>query len=154
MEIGCGKGKFIMETAMKNPDINYVAVEVCLDVIIIAMEKVKAAGVTNVRFINFDAKDICEVFDKEEIEKIYLNFSDPWPKDRHKKRRLTHTRQLNNYKTFLKKDGRIFFKTDDDELFDILVESVNEDFYFEGVNLDIHKRYRADIKTAISFRKT
>ena len=118
IEVGMGKGKFIMETAMKNPDINYVAVEVCLDVIIIAMEKVKAAGVTNVRFINFDAKDICEVFEESEIDRIYLNFSDPWPKERHAKRRLTYRGYLYRYFRLLKPHGRICFKTDNVGLFD------------------------------------
>lgn len=122
LEIGCGKGKFITETAQKNPEINYVAVEVCLDVIIIAMEKVKAAGVTNVRFINFDAKDICEVFEEGEIERIYLNFSDPWKKARQAKRRLTYRSFLEKYAVVLSENGAVHFKTDNRPLFDFSLE--------------------------------
>ncbi len=122
LEIGCGKGKFIAETAQKNPEINYVAVEVCLDVIIIAMEKVKAAGVTNVRFINFDAKDICEVFAENEIERIYLNFSDPWKKARQAKRRLTYRSFLEKYAVVLSEAGELHFKTDNRPLFDFSLE--------------------------------
>lgn len=131
LEIGCGKGKFIMETAQKNPEINYVAVEVCLDVIIIAMEKVKAAGVTNVRFINFDAKDICEVFEESEIDRIYLNFSDPWKKAKQAKRRLTYRTFLEKYAVVLKESGSVHFKTDNRPLFDFSLEE------FESVEAEI-----------------
>lgn len=139
LEIGCGKGKFISETALKNPEINYVAVEVCLDVIIIAMEKVKAAGASNVRFINFDAKDICEVFAENEIDRIYLNFSDPWKKARQAKRRLTYRDFLDKYAVVLSEAGSVHFKTDNRPLFDF---SLEEFAYVEAqvseLSFDLH----------------
>lgn len=122
MELGCGKGSFIAQKAFMHPEKNFIAFDIKSEVLAIAKRNIEAVyGTThcpNVKITAFDIERIpLVVSPADTIDEIYINFCNPWPKDRHKKRRLTHTRQLNNYKTFLKKDGKIFFKTDDDELF-------------------------------------
>ncbi|HCI24074.1 MAG TPA: tRNA (guanosine(46)-N7)-methyltransferase TrmB, partial [Lachnospiraceae bacterium] len=97
IEIGMGKGKFIMGMAQAHPDINYIGIEKYSTVLLRAIQKMEENELPNVVFIRMDAEDICEVFDKEEIDKIYLNFSDPWPKDRHAKRRLPSREFLARY---------------------------------------------------------
>ncbi len=126
IEIGCGKGDFIVGTAAQNPDVNFLAIERVHDVLVMAAEKIKAAGLTNVRVCCCDAKSLTELFDSKSIDRIYLNFSDPWPKARHEKRRLTHRSFLDIYKTILKDDGEIHFKTDNRGLFDFSVEEFKE----------------------------
>ena len=118
LEIGCGKGTFITELAKRNPDNFYVAIEVVPDVIMLAMEKAKSQELKNVMFVCFDANDICDVFEEGELDGLYLNFSDPWPKTRHHKRRLTYIGFLEKYKKVIKNEGKIFFKTDNRPLFD------------------------------------
>ncbi len=118
LEIGCGKGDFIVGNALKNPDICYVAVEREPNVILLAMEKAQAAGVENVRFIDADAATLTDVFETDEVDRIYLNFSDPWPPKKRHKRRLTHENYLKVYDRFLKKDGEIHQKTDNTGLFE------------------------------------
>jgi len=122
VEIGCGKGGFITELARRNPNINYVAIEKCMDVIILAMEKVKAAELKNVKFLFGDANVLTEIFDEGEVERIYLNFSDPWKKARQAKRRLTYVTFLEKYKYVLCKNGEVHFKTDNRPLFDFSLE--------------------------------
>lgn len=122
LEIGCGKGTFITETAKRNPDKFYIAMEVIPDVILLAMEKAKEKEIQNVMFVCFDANEIEEVFDENELDGLYLNFSDPWPKARHAKRRLTFIKFLEKYKIILKPNGKIFFKTDNRPLFDFSLE--------------------------------
>ena len=122
LELGCGKGTFIANKAFMHPEKNYLAFDIKSEVLAIAKRNIEAVygavHCPNVKITAFDIERIPLVVSPQDtVEEIYINFCNPWPKDRHKKRRLTHTRQLNNYKTFLKKDGRIFFKTDDDELF-------------------------------------
>lgn len=122
MELGCGKGGFISQKAFMHPEKNWIAFDIKSEVLAIAKRNIEAVyGTThcpNVKITAFDIERIpLVVSPSDTIEEIYINFCNPWPKDRHKKRRLTHTRQLNNYKTFLKPGGKIFFKTDDDELF-------------------------------------
>ena len=127
MELGCGKGEFVAQICTAEPDYNYLAIDIKSEVLVLAKRAVEAAyleaygpekAVENVRVMSQDIERIAMMLAPEdEIDRIYINFCNPWPKDRHKKRRLTHTRQLNNYKTFLKPGGRIYFKTDDDELF-------------------------------------
>ena len=129
VELGCGKGSFTCETAMRMPDTLIVAIERVEDALVMAMEKVCAAQLNNVRFISMDASALGEVFAEGEADRIYINFCNPWPKAKHKKRRLTHTRQLVNYKKFLK--GELWFKTDDDELFEESFE------YFEEAGFEI-----------------
>ena len=118
IEVGMGKGKFITSLAAMHPDINYIGIEKYSSVLIRAIEKVEADPLPNIRFIRMDAEDIEQVFDKDETDRIYLNFSDPWPKDRHAKRRLPSGRFLARFANILKDDGTIEFKTDNRQLFD------------------------------------
>jgi tRNA (guanine-N7-)-methyltransferase len=133
IEIGMGKGKFISTLAQMNPDINYVGIEKYSSVLLRAVEKQDELQLGNLRFIRMDAENICQVFAKDEVDRIYLNFSDPWPKDRHAKRRLTSRQFFARYDEILKKNGRVEFKTDNRPLFDFSVEEVKE----AGWNLDV-----------------
>ena len=126
IEIGMGKGKFITQLAMENPDINYIGIEKYSSVLIRALEKCEGQEINNLRFIRMEAEYICDVFDEGEVDKIYLNFSDPWPKDRHAKRRLTSKQFFERYDVILKKDGFVEFKTDNDLLFQFSLEQVPE----------------------------
>ena len=126
IEIGMGKGRFITQLALENPDINYVGIEKYSSVLIRAIEKCQDIEVPNLRFIRMEAEYICDVFNKEEVDRIYLNFSDPWPKDRHAKRRLTSKQFFGRYDNILKKEGVVEFKTDNDLLFQFSLEQVPE----------------------------
>ena len=132
IEIGMGKGVFITTLALQNPDINYVGIEKYSSVLLRAVEKQDELQLPNLRFIRMDAENINEVFGKDEVDRIYLNFSDPWPKDRHAKRRLTSKQFFERYDGILKKDGIVEFKTDNDLLFQFSLEQVPE----AGWNLD------------------
>ncbi len=125
LEIGCGKGKFVCETALLNPDINFVACEKISNVIIDACERVTAEGIKNVYFLNCAAEVLAKYFRPHSIEKIYLNFSNPLPKDGYKKQRLTHPRFLDIYRGILKEGGRIIQKTDDRNFYLFSLESYN-----------------------------
>ena len=139
IEIGCGKGDFIVGTATKEPDVNFLAVEKVSDVLVIAAEKVKASGLDNVRVCCIDAKELTEIFEPHSIDRIYLNFSDPWPKARHEKRRLTYRSFLEIYKQILKEDGAIHFKTDNRGLFDFSLEEFKEfGIRMEKLTFDLH----------------
>lgn len=139
LEIGCGKGSFICETAKRNPDVNFIAVEKISNVIIAALEKVKAQEIKNVRFIISDAARVCEALEENSVSRLYLNFSDPWPKKGYAKRRLTHRDFLNKYKRILKKDGAVFFKTDNRPLFDFSLEEFEASgFTLKAVTNDLH----------------
>jgi tRNA (guanine-N7-)-methyltransferase len=116
-EFGCGKGKFIMTLAERNPDRNYIAVEGRGSIILRALEKAAREGRNNIVFVKEYIKDVTDYFDEDELSGIYLNFSDPWPKDRHAKRRLTHSRYLEGYRSILKNSCCIELKTDNDEMF-------------------------------------
>ncbi len=122
LEIGCGKGGFICKMAENNPDKFYIAVELITDALITALEYAKSQGIQNIRFINTNAVMLPEIFDKGDISVIYLNFSDPWPKARHSKRRLTYRSFLEKYRSILSDDGKIIFKTDNRALFDFSLE--------------------------------
>lgn len=124
IEIGMGKGKFIMELAAMNPDINYIGIEKYSSVLVRAIEKRQEQELSNVIFIRMDAENIEEVFKPQEVDQIYLNFSDPWPKDRHAKRRLTSKEFFARYHHILKKDGLVLFKTDNKDLFDFSLEQI------------------------------
>ncbi len=125
IEIGMGKGSFIMEMARRNPDINYIGIEKYSSVLIRAVEKrVQEPEMKNLFFIRMEAEYIGDVFEKGEVAYIYLNFSDPWPKDRHAKRRLTSRQFLARYETILAEDGGVTFKTDNVSLFDFSLEEV------------------------------
>lgn len=139
IEIGMGKGKFLMELAEKNPDISYIGIEKYSSVLVRALEKMEEKPLNNVHFIRMDAEYIPQVFDKGEVDQIYLNFSDPWPKDRHAKRRLTSRQFLKRYDQILKENGRIIFKTDNRELFDFSLEEVkNAGWTLELCTFDLH----------------
>lgn len=124
IEIGMGKGRFIYTLASMNPNINYVGIEKYSSVLIRAIQKMEENPLPNLKFIRMDAENITEKFEKSEVDKIYLNFSDPWPKDRHAKRRLPSAEFLNRYDQILKPDGYIEFKTDNKMLFDFAVEQL------------------------------
>lgn len=127
IEIGMGKGQFIMELARQNPDINYLGIEKYSSVLVRAIEKRKQEeSMTNLYFIRMDAEYIENVFAENEVANIYLNFSDPWPKDRHAKRRLTSTHFFEHYDHILAPDGCVMFKTDNRPLFDFSLEQVPE----------------------------
>ena len=139
VEIGCGKGKFIIENAEKNPDINYIAIEKVPDVILLAAEKVKEKKLENVRFMMCDAKGLNEIFEEKSVDRIYLNFSDPWPKAKHYKRRLTYKTFLDVYRFILKDEGAIHFKTDNIGLFEFSLEQFAQDSWrLENVCFDLH----------------
>ena len=126
IEIGMGKGRFISTLAAQNPDINYVGIEKYSSVLLRAVEKQEELQLPNLRFIRMDAENICEVFGAGEVDRIYLNFSDPWPKARHAKRRLTSREFLARYEEILEDDGVIEFKTDNKGLFEFSLEEVGE----------------------------
>lgn len=139
IEVGMGKGRFLTELAQLNPNINYIGIEKYSSVLIRAVEKREQIDLSNLFFIRMDAEDINDVFAEGEIDQIYLNFSDPWPKDRHAKRRLTSHQFLNRYDQFLKKDGVIIFKTDNKALFDFSLEEVPvAGWKLENYTYDLH----------------
>ena len=126
IEIGMGKGQFIHTLASENPDINYIGIEMYSSVLYRALEKQTAEEKPNLYFLRFDAKYLADIFAEHEVDRIYLNFSDPWPKDRHAKRRLTSSRFLGLYDQILADGGIVEFKTDNQPLFDFSLESVKE----------------------------
>lgn len=139
IEIGMGKGKFLHTLAKLNPDINYVGIEKYSSVLLRAIQKMEEEELPNLLFIRMDAEEITEVFGKGEVDKIYLNFSDPWPKDRHAKRRLPSRQFLERYDFILKPEGRLEFKTDNRALFDFAVEELaGTDWKAEAVTYDLH----------------
>ncbi len=141
IEIGMGKGKFIVSLAKQNPEINFIGIEKYSSVLLRAVQKLEGdEELKNLRLICIDAKEIEEVFGKEEIDKIYLNFSDPWPKDRHAKRRLTSKEFLKRYEAIIVKNGIIEFKTDNRILFDFSLEEYKESSWeLDAVSFDLHK---------------
>jgi len=141
LEIGCGKGDFILESAKRSPDKTFIAMEKIGDVAVKAMEKVKASEtpINNVKFIIGDAQNLTELFKKGDVAGIYLNFSDPWPKAKHAKRRLTYRKFLDIYKSILSDDGFIIFKTDNRGFFDFSVQEFAESgFELKSVVYDLH----------------
>ena len=146
LELGCGKGQFIANLAVENPNINYIAIDLVDAMLGLAKrhveEKYKEKNLEpkNIILTRFDIERIMLILDKtDEIERIYINFCNPWPKGKHRKKRLTHTRQLEKYKTFLKEHGEIYFKTDDDDLFDSSIKYFEETgFKIERLTRDLH----------------
>ena len=134
IEIGMGKGQFIMQLAKEHPDINYIGIERYSSVLLRALQKMEIEPLPNIRFLCMDASIITEVFDEEEVAKIYLNFSDPWPKERHAKRCLTSRQFFERYDKILARNGVVEFKTDNDDLFAFSMEEVAE----AGWTLDAH----------------
>ena len=140
IEIGMGKGQFIMTLAKEHPEINYVGIEKYSSVLVRALEKQQEMELPNIKFIRMEAENIAEVFAPDEVARIYLNFSDPWPKDRHAKRRLTSVQFLERYEKILQKDGHLIFKTDNRDLFDFSLEQVEEAEHWILLNhtFDLH----------------
>ncbi len=139
IEIGMGKGRFILELARQNPDINYVGIEKYSSVLLRGLQKIEKTPLENIRFIRMDAETICDMFGQHEIDRIYLNFSDPWPKDRHAKRRLTSRQFFSRYHQILKPEGRVEFKTDNSALFDFSLEEVKEaGWRLEAITRNLH----------------
>ncbi len=139
LEIGTGKGRFITTLAQNNPNINYVGIEKYSSVLVRALEKQNELQLPNLVFIRMEAEEIEDVFEKEEVNRIYLNFSDPWPKDRHHKRRLTSREFFARYNNILKRDGTVEFKTDNRVLFDFSVEEVKAaGWELAAVTYDLH----------------
>ncbi len=126
LEIGCGKGNFILKRADANLDKNFIAVEGQSNVVLRALEKAENAELSNVRFFIGFVNDLKDYFNEGELKGIYLNFSDPWPKARHDKRRLTYHLRLKNYKEVLSQGGFIEFKTDNEPLFRFTIDEINQ----------------------------
>ena len=122
VEVGCGKGKFTAETAQANPDVLLIAVERCREAMVVAMEKASQMGLTNVFFIDMDVEKIEEIFAPGEINRIFINFPDPWPRKKNAKRRLTYRTFLDKYCRVVKEGGELHFKTDNAPLFEFSVE--------------------------------
>lgn len=139
VELGCGKGRFTVETALSEPDVLLIAVEKVPDAMVVAMERARDAGVKNVYFIDGDAAKLSEMFDLGEVDRIYINFCDPWPKKNQAKRRLTHHNFLNEYRKVLSPVGEIHFKTDNDKLFEWSVEEIPQfGWSLHDVTRDLH----------------
>lgn len=139
LEIGCGKGAFITETARRNPNVQFLAVEKVSSVLVLAMEKAAAAELSNVQFFSGDIMKLADFPLEGKVERIYLNFSDPWPRQKHAKRRLTAPPFLTLYKKLLAPGGEIVMKTDNVPLFDFSLATLPENgFTLESVTRDLH----------------
>ena len=143
IEIGMGKGRFLLNMAKQYPNVNFIGIERYSSVLLRALEKYDTEEfqeLTNIRFVCMDAKELSEVFAKGEVERIYLNFSDPWPKDRHARRRLTSSEFLARYDLFLAPDGRIEFKTDNQDLFTFSLEEIesSDKWHLDASTRDLH----------------
>lgn len=140
LELGCGKGQFISQLAVSNENINYIAIDLVDAMLGLAKRNIETEyqkqnkQIKNIYITRYDIERILNILDKDdEVERIYINFCNPWPRGKHRKKRLTHTRQLEKYKEFLKKDGEIYFKTDDDGLFNDTIKYI-EDCGFEIID--------------------
>ena len=140
IEIGMGKGQFITTLAQQNPNINYIGIEKYSSVLIRAIDKREELALDNLLFMRMDAEEITDYFEPGEVGRIYLNFSDPWPKDRHAKRRLTSTTFLSRYDQILLRDGVVEFKTDNRPLFDFSLEQLQEaGWHADYVSYHLHE---------------
>jgi tRNA (guanine-N7-)-methyltransferase len=140
LELGSGMGGFISTISKENQNVNYVGVDLKNEVLVYALRKVQEAEVSNVRLIPMNITLISEVFDTNEINRIYINFCNPWPKERQNKRRLTHTRFLTEYKKFLSPGSEVWFKTDDTGLFEASQDYFKDcGFNIEYLTYDLHK---------------
>lgn len=139
LELGCGKGRFTVETAKAEPDVLFLAVEKVPDAMVTAMERTTAEGLTNVFFVSADADQLPYFFAPGEVDRIYINFCDPWPPKRQAKRRLTHGNFLTLYRRVLREGGQIHFKTDNVPLFDFSMEEIPQfGFSLSEVTRDLH----------------
>lgn len=139
LEIGSGKGQFIVNMALKYPNINFIGLEMFDSVLVTALQRALEVDLPNLRLIRADGRKITEFFQSGEISQLYLNFSDPWPKSKHAKRRLTHENFLTNYQVVLKKDGHLQFKTDNQSLFEYSLVSLSQyGMVLDDISLDLH----------------
>ena len=147
LELGCGKGQFISQLAVQNDNVNYIAVDLVDAMLGLAKRNVESTykeqekEIKNVFLTRYDIERILNILDKKDgIERIYINFCNPWPRGKHRKKRLTHTRQLEKYREFLKDEGEIFFKTDDDDLYLASLRYFEEsEFEIISKTEDLHK---------------
>lgn len=151
IEVGMGKGRFLMDLASQNPNINYIGFEMYDSVLLRALQKMEertenGTALPNVFFVRMDARELPLIFDTNEVDKIYLNFSDPWPKERHAKRRLTSRQFLERYDAILKPEGVIEFKTDNRPLFDFSLEEINESkWHLVEWTYDLHHNEKMNV---------
>lgn len=144
IEIGMGKGDFIIEKAKQNPHINFIGIEKYATVLVSVIKKLENEKLDNLKIINLDASNIDEIF-KKEVSKIYLNFSDPWPKKRHSHRRLTSKIFLDKYANIFEGDYLIEMKTDNRNLFEYSLQTISQNgYYFDLVNLDLYSNLNED----------
>jgi len=140
LEVGTGKGQFLTKMAQMYPNINFIGIEKYDSVIITALERAVELSVENVKFLNEDVSDLLEFFAKGEIERVYINFTDPWPKKRHEKRRLTYESFLKMYEKVLVEHGEIHFKTDNQALFEYSLHSFSKHgLILNNVSLNLHE---------------
>lgn len=156
LEIGCGKGGFITQTALKNAEVPHLAVEQCENVAILAAENAAKMQLSNLRFAMKNIALLDGLLPEGSVSRIYLNFSDPWPKKKRAKRRLTHPNFLRLYSRWLTEDGEIFFKTDNAPLFEFSLNSfAAEDFLLSDITFDLHKSdFEGNIMTEYEARFT
>ena len=148
LELGCGKGRFTAGTAAAEPDVLFLAVEIVPDAMVVAMERCVGAGLTNVWFVSANADQLPYFFAPGEVDRIYVNFCDPWPSGRHAKRRLTHGNFLKLYRQVLKMGGQIHFKTDNQPLFEFSVEELPQfGFQLSEVTRNLHENGPVGIMT-------
>lgn len=148
LELGCGKGRFISNIAQKNKDKNFIAIDLKDEVLVYVKRKCEELNLENVRILSFDINYINEIFEKGEVSDIYLNFSTPWPKTKHHKRRLTHPRFLNKYLEFINSNSKIMLKTDHELFFLDSIEYLNENgFYILYKTMDLHNEEIENIMT-------
>ncbi|WP_283153853.1 tRNA (guanosine(46)-N7)-methyltransferase TrmB [Guptibacillus hwajinpoensis] len=145
LEVGTGKGQFIIGMARQNPDVNYVGLELSSSVMVSALEKLIEEDVPNVRLLNENAQDLSTIFEENEVSRVYLNFSDPWPKNRHEKRRLTNKTFLDLYRNVMKPNGEVHFKTDNQGLFEYSLHSFSlYGMILNQVSLNLHQSNMED----------
>lgn len=149
VELGTGRGKFICGMARENPEVNFVGIEAQQDVLFYAAQKVAEQQLVNVRLLVFDVNRVAEVFAPGGVSRLYINFCDPWPKNRHAKRRLTHRRFLDKYRIILADGGELFFKTDNEELFEFsLAEFAEAGLVLKNVTFDLEdSNYQGNVTT-------
>ncbi|KOO46798.1 tRNA (guanosine(46)-N7)-methyltransferase TrmB [Priestia koreensis] len=140
IEVGTGKGQFLVGMAKQNPNVNYIGIELFESIIVVALDRLIEEKLPNLKLLNVDAATLNDIFGKNDVERVYLNFSDPWPKNRHAKRRLTYKTFLKRYEDLLVDGGEIHFKTDNQGLFEYSLTSFSEyGLLLKYVSLDLHK---------------
>lgn len=149
IEVGSGKGRFVTGMAAQNPDINYIGIDIQLSVLAYALDKVLDSGLPNIKLLRVDGSSLTNYFEKGEVDLMYLNFSDPWPKTRHEKRRLTYKTFLETYQQILPAGGEIHFKTDNRGLFEYSLASLSQyGMTLKQVWLDLHASdYEGNVMT-------